>query len=150
MTLKRLENGEIYFGNAKWTPEGNISCLVQIAETDEVVEFLATPYDPEAYGVELFNMLSTTYSDQVGVVSEQEQWDYAATNALDRRSSELRQSDWIANSDIQLENHLEWMQYRQDLRDITLQSGYPYTIEWPTKPSVTKVTPTTEGVTSAS
>lgn len=28
----------------------------------------------------------------------------------------------------------EWAQYRQALRDIPNQSGFPYEIEWPTKP----------------
>ena len=45
MTLKRLESGEIYFGEPKWTAYDTIKCLVQLEETEEIVEFNATPYD---------------------------------------------------------------------------------------------------------
>lgn len=149
MTLKRLENGEIYFGQAKWTPFDTIDCLVQLESTDEVIPFHAVPDDPEDYGRELFQMLSTKYADQVAACTEEEKYESASNEVLSRRNIELEQSDWIANSDIRLENHIEWMQYRQDLRDITSQPGYPYTVVWPTVPEVTKVTPTTVGVTTA-
>ena len=64
MTLKRLENGEIHFGDARWTDEGTIICNVE-DDTYGVIEFHATPDDVEPHGVELFEMLSTKYSDQV-------------------------------------------------------------------------------------
>lgn len=28
----------------------------------------------------------------------------------------------------------EWEVYRQALRDITAQTGFPFTVEWPAKP----------------
>ena len=48
---------------------------------------------------------------------------------------------WISNGDVMLVNQIEWLQYRQDLRDITLQEGYPYEIDWPQKPETTHSTP---------
>ena len=128
MTLKRLENGEIYFGEPKWTPQDTIECLVQLEESGEIIDFHATPVDDVDYGRELFEMLSTKYASQVAPCSEQEKYDWAASNVKVRRSSELRESDWIANGDVQLENQLEWLQYRQDLRDISSQEGYPYEV----------------------
>ena len=149
MALKRLENGEIYFGEAKWTPFETINCLVQVEGTDEILEYHAVPDDVEEQGRELYEMLTTSYPDQIEECTEQERYDYFSSEALTYRNAQLSQSDWIANSDIQLENHMEWMQYRQDLRDITAQPDYPFTVVWPTKPEVTKVTPTTVGVTTA-
>ena len=64
MTLKRLSNGEIHFGNPRWTEEGTITCIVE-DDVHGILEFHATPYDEESHGVELFEMLSTKYSDQV-------------------------------------------------------------------------------------
>ena len=64
MTLKRLENGEIHFGDARWTEGGTITCIVE-DDTHGVIEFHASPDDPESHGAELFEMLSTKYSDQV-------------------------------------------------------------------------------------
>ena len=148
MTLKRLENGEIYFGEAKWTATGTIDCLVQMEDNDEIIPFHATPYDPEDYGRELFNMLSTKYVDQVASQPEAERDAELSGAAKLRRSTELKSSDWVANGDVMLTNQVEWLQYRQDLRDITLQEGYPVTIEWPTRPAVTYSTPIDERITA--
>ena len=141
MTLKRLDNGEIYFGEPKWTPDDNIECLVQIEETGEVIPFCATPYDPEDYGRELFAMLRDKYSDLVTHCSEEEKYEYAAMDVLHRRAQELTASDWVSNGDVMLQNQVEWLQYRQDLRDVTLQPGYPYDVTFPVKPERTHSTP---------
>lgn len=148
MTLKRLDNGEIYFGEPKWTAYGTIDCVVQMEDTGEVVNFHATPYDPEDYGRELFNMLSTKYVDQVAAQSDAERDAELSGAAKLRRNNELSNSDWIANGDVMLTNQVEWLQYRQDLRDITLQEGYPETIVWPTRPDVTYSTPIDERITA--
>lgn len=150
MTLKRLDNGEIYFGEPTWTPTNTIMCLVQIEDTDEVVEFNATPYDPEDYGRELFEMLSTKYADQVAACTEEARYEWAEVDALMRREQELAGSDWIANGDVMLGNQVEWLQYRQDLRDITLQPNYPYDVEWPTRPEITHSTPIDERIRARS
>ena len=64
MTLKRLPNGELHFGNPRWTEEGTIVCNVE-DDLHGIIEFHATPYDEESHGVELFEMLTTKYSDQI-------------------------------------------------------------------------------------
>lgn len=56
--------------------------------------------------------------------------------AYSKRSSLLYQSDWTQLPDNQLtqtEVNL-WREYRQQLRDITLQSGFPKEITWPVAP----------------
>ncbi len=51
------------------------------------------------------------------------------------RNNYLSECDWTQLSDSQLtdEEKTEWITYRQDLRDITLQED-PFNITWPTKP----------------
>lgn len=49
-----------------------------------------------------------------------------------KRNEKLKQSDWMALSDTTLSP--EWALYRQELRDITAQETFPYSIQWPTKP----------------
>lgn len=44
----------------------------------------------------------------------------------------LSLTDWMALSDNTMTT--EWASYRQALRDITSQSGFPYSVEWPVKP----------------
>jgi hypothetical protein len=59
----------------------------------------------------------------------------------DRLSSEnrsernrlLSETDWMALSDNTMTP--EWASYRQALRDITAQEGFPYDVTWPTKPA---------------
>ena len=49
-----------------------------------------------------------------------------------QRDNLLQQTDWMALSDNTMTP--DWASYRQALRDITAQEGYPYAVIWPTKP----------------
>ena len=49
-----------------------------------------------------------------------------------QRDEKLRETDWRASSDLTLSD--DWKDYRQALRNITLQSS-PFNITWPTAPS---------------
>jgi hypothetical protein len=55
-----------------------------------------------------------------------------ATDARETRDDLLKQTDWRASSDLTLSS--EWSTYRQALRDVPQQEGFPSTINWPTKP----------------
>lgn len=52
------------------------------------------------------------------------------------RDSKLAESDWRVTKSVETATALptEWAAYRQALRDVTAQSGFPWTIEWPTQP----------------
>jgi hypothetical protein len=54
-----------------------------------------------------------------------------------QRNFRLMQSDWsqLPDAKITAEKKTEWVTYRQALRDITDQAGFPWTITWPTQPS---------------
>lgn len=54
--------------------------------------------------------------------------------ARTQRNSLLQASDWTQLPDVPLETKQAWATYRQALRDITTQEGYPFNIIWPTKP----------------
>ena len=49
------------------------------------------------------------------------------------RNNLLNASDWTQVIDAQVDQ-AAWATYRQALRDITTQAGFPLTVEWPTKP----------------
>jgi hypothetical protein len=49
------------------------------------------------------------------------------------RDMKLGQSDWTQVSDAPVDQ-AAWAAYRQALRDITAQAGFPTDITWPTKP----------------
>jgi hypothetical protein len=53
------------------------------------------------------------------------------------RNAVLKSSDWRIMSDSPLSNSkkAEWKTFRQALRDIPAQSGFPTNVTWPSKPS---------------
>jgi hypothetical protein len=50
------------------------------------------------------------------------------------RASLLLSSDWTQLPDVPISTKQAWAEYRQALRDITSQEGYPFNVIWPTKP----------------
>ena len=56
----------------------------------------------------------------------------AEENVRSRRNTLLSQTDWMALSDVTMSP--DWAAYRQSLRDVTAQPGFPYAVVWPTKP----------------
>lgn len=58
----------------------------------------------------------------------------ADSEARTFRDSLLTRSDWTQLPDVPSETKEAWAAYRQALRDITKQTGYPYEINWPTVP----------------
>ena len=59
--------------------------------------------------------------------------DRLAAEARDKRNNLLAATDWTANSDVTMTT--EMTAYRQALRDVPTQSGFPTTITWPDKPA---------------
>ncbi|MNK60147.1 hypothetical protein D3C87_792750 [compost metagenome] len=53
------------------------------------------------------------------------------------RDELLRSSDWTQLSDASESVQLAWVPYRNALRDLTTQPGFPDRIEWPVPPTVT-------------
>lgn len=57
----------------------------------------------------------------------------AAAKVREKRDELLAATDWMANSDVTLADN--WKTYRQALRDITSQDGFPNSVTYPTEPS---------------
>lgn len=58
-----------------------------------------------------------------------------AAIARDERDDLLVKSDWTESSTRLTDSQkAEWNTYRDALRDVPLQPGFPYEINWPTKP----------------
>ena len=52
------------------------------------------------------------------------------------RDALLAECDWVTikGADTNTPVDEAWATYRQALRDITTQDGFPYSVTWPTKP----------------
>lgn len=80
-----------------------------------------------------------TETDPAQTAAEQEAA-YKATKDADQaksvrtsRNDKLKECDWTQISDATVDKAL-WATYRQELRDISSQEGFPWTITWPTQP----------------
>jgi hypothetical protein len=52
------------------------------------------------------------------------------------RDARLAETDWVVIKNLELNQNIPgiWEVYRQNLRDIPTQAGFPWDITWPTKP----------------
>ena len=62
--------------------------------------------------------------------------DAQSQTILVRRNELLYKSDWtqIPNNPLTTEQQNAWETYRQELRDVPEQQGYPYNVVWPIAP----------------
>ena len=56
-----------------------------------------------------------------------------AASMRKQRDEKLAECDWTQVDDAPV-NKAAWATYRQALRDVTAQSGFPWTVEWPDAP----------------
>ena len=78
---------------------------------------------------------------EIGIAARQAEEALVASQEPERLSSQIRQErntllsecDWTQVSDAPV-NQAAWQNYRQALRDVTSQEGFPYSVTWPTKP----------------
>jgi len=59
-----------------------------------------------------------------------------ASQVRAERDSKLAETDWVTTRamDTGTAMSAEWSAYRQALRDITAQAGFPWNVTWPEKP----------------
>lgn len=60
-------------------------------------------------------------------------YDEAAEAVREQRNINLTKSDWTQVADAPV-NKQAWATYRQSLRDIPSQPGFPWEVVWPVKP----------------
>jgi hypothetical protein len=63
----------------------------------------------------------------------QEEIDKLKTKVRLERNQLLTASDWTQVADAPVDKEV-WATYRQALRDVTTQAGFPWTVDWPTIP----------------
>ena len=64
---------------------------------------------------------------------EAERLERATKSARNQRDRLLKDSDWTQVPDSPVDQQA-WADYRQALRDVPQQTGFPTDINWPTKP----------------
>jgi len=69
------------------------------------------------------------FEDAVKAVVDEQQ----AKSVRTTRDEKLKDSDWSQVADAPVDKAV-WATYRQALRDVPTQSGFPWDITWPTQP----------------
>lgn len=89
--------------------------------------------------IEENNIISIDNKGVVFTKKEQDQGELASI-ARGRRDSFLSSCDYMAMPDYPITSavKIDLSKYRQLLRDVTEQPGFPYKIEWPIKPNFVK------------
>lgn len=103
--------------------EGEFDDVSYYIENDAAVQI---PTQPSEYSV-------FDYTTKQWVLTP----DLASADVLTTRNKLLFSTDWtqIPNNPLTSEMQAEWATYRQELRDIPQQSGYPYNVVWPVAPT---------------
>jgi len=73
----------------------------------------------------------------VSKFTEQEEYNIQCNSVKAVRDTLLSESDWVVikATDTGTAIPANWQEYRQSLRDVTKQQGYPSAVVWPTKPT---------------
>jgi hypothetical protein len=97
------------------------------------IPFTASPDDVEAHGREIFASLTqgevAEYVPPTPLTTEE-----IASAARAERNALLAATDWTQAADVPQATKDKWAPYRQALRDVPEQSGFPSDILWPVKP----------------
>ena len=64
----------------------------------------------------------------------QQDTDNRASEVRAQRDDWLRSTDWTQGKDIADSVSAKYTTYRQALRNVPTQAGFPWTVQWPTKP----------------
>lgn len=121
-------------------PEGTVEIPVKPARNhewtgSEWIEVLPPEFNPMTHKIEkVTEQVDGVFSYRYDVLELP--LEAAETNIRSKRNGLLESSDWIVP--YYLERGLavpqEWQDYRQGLRDVPDQAGFPYAVEWSTKP----------------
>ena len=135
MFTKKAGSNDFAFSNAHRDYYGTISCDVTLESTGEVIPFTASPDDPEDYGRELYEQLNTKDLASVAPFTDAEREAQDTSTVREMRDYLLYKTDWTQSLDVPEATRSKWVPYRQDLRDITDQVGYPSSVIWPIAPN---------------
>ena len=104
-------------------------------EYDNLVQTLVRDPEPHNNETAVDEETGETYKTGrwvIGYTAENKPLDQAEEAVRNKRDQLLKETDWMALSDVTMS--AEMTSYRQALRDITDQTGFPYSVVWPTKP----------------
>lgn len=117
--------------NCKYNHLGTIDCEINHPEFGWI-PFTADPNDIEPIGKEVYDQaIAGEVAPYVEPVIPDE---ILALKIRGERDKLLRETDWTQLADVPQATKDLWDDYRQALRDVPQQEGFPQQIIWPEKP----------------
>ena len=106
--------------------------------THEAVSNMDTPWSGYGYTTyeirtQLPSAALETAPDQWAEIIKQADYDAAAAVVRAQRDKLIAATDWTVLGDAKTVK-ADWKAYRQALRDVPEQAGFPYAVVWPTPP----------------
>jgi hypothetical protein len=90
-------------------------------------------YTKHVLGPIFTDTAEATAAEQEAAYKAQKDAEQAKAVRADR-NQKLGQTDWTQGKDIADNISTAWATYRQALRDVPSQAGFPWTVQWPTQP----------------
>ena len=87
----------------------------------------------ERFGFTLADFPDAPVPDKPTYNPDERALEQEADEAREQRNALLVESDWTQVADAPVD-HQAWADYRQALRDVPQQAGFPTDINWPSKP----------------
>lgn len=95
---------------------------LMVSSEDSVIRISSDPV------TQMIDVSTNTLTSRIRPVNE------VANEVRFMRNQLLAETDWTQLSDVDLSIKQKYIVYRQELRDISGQPGFPLDITWPTKP----------------
>lgn len=135
-TPQKDENGKYLVRNLKESQHGSghVDLEVYCEPLGGWVPFHAWESDPVEHGREVYQQVIAEQAADIVPLSQEEKDEFWARTVRGDRDDMLKDTDWTQAPDVPEATRTAYTVYRQALRDIPQQEGFPYTHTWPDRP----------------
>lgn len=113
-------------------PQASGGTVYQYSQRQGVEQVAGKWYTKYVLGPVFTDNAEATAAEQEGAYKAAKDAEQAKA-VRDQRNTKLADCDWTQLSDSPMDKAV-WATYRQALRDISAQAGFPWTVIWPEKP----------------
>lgn len=121
------------YRNPRYNHVGTIDCEINHPKWGWSL-YTADPNDIAESGRKLYEKIISDGVEIAEYVPPQPSDEEVAEDVRYKRDYLLKESDWTQLPDVPVKTKEKWADYRQALRDVPEQPGFPHEIEWPEKP----------------
>lgn len=98
------------------------------------IPFTASILDVEQHGRDIYNRILSDGNIAEYIPPPDPTTEELSAEQRFNRDQLLKETDWTQLPDVPQSTKTKWAEYRQLLRDVPQQNGFPYDIIWPEKP----------------